>query len=214
MVGTSSPTRRTRGIASCRSTHRLRRDGRGVHGAVARGGAPTHVFVQAGVVHSLRRSARASWLHGARRPRFVIVEPVRGLHLHRSPKQVALSVVHGGLETVMGLVCGEVSQLAWEVLDIGAGRGGGDRRFSALDAVRWLASPCGGDPGDRRRRDGGARGRGALRLGERPELRAPLALGPQAEVLPWQRRRHGSEIHRRIVNAAPRKCSLPEGDRP
>lgn len=166
------------------------------------GGAPTHIFVQAGVGALAAAICASFWLRWRkRRPRFVIVEPVRADCIYRSLEAGRPAAVHGGLETVMaGLACGEVSQLAWEVLATGADAAVAIDDAFALDAVRRLASPRGGDPAIVAGETGGAGLAALLALGERPEFRAPLALGPQAEVLLL-----GSEgdtdpeIYRRIV---------------
>ena len=56
-------------------------------------------------------------------------------------------VVGGSLDTVMaGLACGEVSELAWEILSAGANAAVALDDAYALDAVRLLARPAAGDP--------------------------------------------------------------------
>jgi diaminopropionate ammonia-lyase len=57
------------------------------------------------------------------------------------------TAVTGDLDTVMaGLACGEVSPLAWEIVDAGASAYVVvDDRY-ALDAMRALAAPVPGDP--------------------------------------------------------------------
>ena len=83
------------------------------------GDAPlTHVFVQGGV-GGLAASV-AAWLWeklGAARPRFVVVEPQLADCLFQSAVNNRATEVRITRETIMaGLSCGEVSQLAWEVL--------------------------------------------------------------------------------------------------
>ncbi len=60
-------------------------------------------------------------LWGAERPRFVIVEPEQANCLQKSAQAGKPVVVTGDLETLMaGLACGEVSSLAWTILQNGA----------------------------------------------------------------------------------------------
>ena len=109
---------------------------------------PTHVFVQAGVGALAASVCAAFWLAWeARRPQLVIVEPMRADCHFQSGLAGRPIAVGGSLDTVMaGLACGEVSPLAWEIVDAGAGAYVAvDDRF-ALDAMRTLASPAAGDP--------------------------------------------------------------------
>ena len=55
------------------------------------------------------------------RPLYVVVEPDKADCLYRSAKAGKPIVVHGALDTIMaGLACGEVSLLAWKILQPGA----------------------------------------------------------------------------------------------
>ena len=80
--------------------------------------ALTHVFVQGGV--GGLAAAAAAWLwetHRASRPRFIVVESNLADCLFQSAVNGGISEVRITRETMMaGLSCGEVSQLAWEVL--------------------------------------------------------------------------------------------------
>jgi diaminopropionate ammonia-lyase len=166
------------------------------------GELPTHVFVQVGVGALAAAICASFWLAwGARRPRFVAVEPARADCLARSIEAGRPVAVHGDLETVMaGLACGEVSELAWEIL-----REGTDAALAigddwALEAVRALADPRDGDPVIVAGETGGAGLAAALALRERPDLRTQLGLDARSRVLLL-----GSEgdtdpeIYRRIV---------------
>jgi len=78
---------------------------------------PTHVFLQGGVggfpaavVSYLVESLEST-------PIFVVVEPKNADCLFQSAFNGKPTVVHGDLDTVMaGLACGEVSVLAWKIL--------------------------------------------------------------------------------------------------
>ena len=109
---------------------------------------PTHVFVQAGVGALAASVCAAFWLAWeARRPELVIVEPTQADCHFQSGVAGRPIAVTGDLDTVMaGLACGEVSPLAWEIVDAGANAYVVvDDRF-ALDAMRALAAPAPGDP--------------------------------------------------------------------
>ncbi len=109
---------------------------------------PTHVVVQAGVGALAASVCAAFWLAWVeRRPEVILVEPM-GADCHfRSGVAGRPVTVTGDLDTVMaGLACGEVSPLAWEIVDAGASAYAVvDDRF-ALAAMRALATPMPGDP--------------------------------------------------------------------
>lgn len=163
---------------------------------------PTHLFVQAGVGALAAAICASFWLRwGERRPRFVVVEPARADCFYRSLEAGRPTPVHGDLDTVMaGLACGEVSQLAWEVLETGADAAIAINDEFALEAVRALARPHEQDPVIVAGETGGAGLAALLAVRDRPDLRAQLALGADSQVLLF-----GSEgdtdpeIYRRIV---------------
>jgi diaminopropionate ammonia-lyase len=104
--------------------------------------------VQAGVGALAASVCAAFWLAWeARRPELVIVEPTRADCHFQSGVAGRPIAVTGDLDTVMaGLACGEVSPLAWEIVDAGANAYVAvDDRF-ALDAMRTLAAPAPEDP--------------------------------------------------------------------
>jgi diaminopropionate ammonia-lyase len=166
------------------------------------GAPPTHVFAQAGVGALAAAVCASFWLRwGARRPRFVTVEPLHADCVYRSLEAGRPVVVGGDLDTVMaGLACGEVSELAWEILHGGANAAVAlDDRY-ALDAMRMLARPSSGDPPVVAGETGGA-GLGALLAArDYPEMGAVLELDARSRVLLL-----GSEgdtdpaIYRRVV---------------
>lgn len=163
---------------------------------------PTHVFVQVGVGALAAAICASLWLAwGMHRPRFVAVEPDRADCLVRSIEAGRPVAVHGDLDTVMaGLACGEVSELAWEILREGADAAIAVTDDYALTAVRAFAAPRDGDPVIVAGETGGAGLAALLALNDRPEMRAPLGLGADSRVLLL-----GSEgdtdpeIYRRIV---------------
>ena len=79
---------------------------------------PTHVIVQAGV-GGLAAGVMSAWWNALNdnAPKFIIVESDRADCIYQSLNQGIVTPVHIKEETVMaGLSCGEVSQLAWPVL--------------------------------------------------------------------------------------------------
>ncbi|MGF1703607.1 diaminopropionate ammonia-lyase [Photobacterium makurazakiensis] len=112
------------------------------------GEIPTHVFVQGGVGGLASAVCGYFWeLWGEDRPRFVIVEPEKANCLQQSAQAGKPVVVHGDLETLMaGLACGEVSALAWTILESGVD----DFMTLSEDAIpqtmRLLAEGFQGDP--------------------------------------------------------------------
>ncbi|TNF88699.1 MAG: diaminopropionate ammonia-lyase [Gammaproteobacteria bacterium] len=86
------------------------------------GAVPSHVFIQAGVGGLAASVCAYFWeLWGDRRPRFIVVEPEQANCLQQSAASGKPVAVEGELETLMaGLSCGEVSLLAWEILEHGA----------------------------------------------------------------------------------------------
>ncbi len=83
------------------------------------GEKPTHVFLQGGV--GGMAAAVASFIletYGKKSPLFIMIEPNNADCLLQSAKAGKPTVVHGDLDTVMaGLSCGEVSLLAWKILE-------------------------------------------------------------------------------------------------
>ena len=80
---------------------------------------PTHIFLQGGV--GGMAAAVASFVletYGSDSPIFVLVEPTNADCLLQSAKNGKPTVVHGNLDTIMaGLSCGEISLLAWKILE-------------------------------------------------------------------------------------------------
>jgi len=110
------------------------------------GEVPTHVFVQAGVGGLAAAVCARMWqVLGARRPRFVIVEPARAACVIASARAGRPMSVPIEEETAMaGLSCGEVSLLAWEVLSRGAEHFVTVGEEEVGPVMRFLASGKGG----------------------------------------------------------------------
>ncbi|BBK34177.1 diaminopropionate ammonia-lyase [Stella humosa] len=106
------------------------------------GTLPTHIFVQAGVGGLAAAICGHFWERlGADRPRFVVVEPEKAACLYASAEAGRPTVFPGALDTIMaGLACGEVSLIAWQVLDTGADAFMTIPDDAAIAAMRELAA--------------------------------------------------------------------------
>ncbi len=149
------------------------------------GPLPTHVFAQAGVGALAAALCARFWLQwGSQRPRFVVVEPLDGDCVLRSLAAGHPVVVGGALDTVMaGLACGEVSDLAWEVLHPGTNVAVALSDDYALEAMRLLAAPAAGDPPIVAGETGGAGLAALLAAQQHPDVRAALGLDEHSLVL-------------------------------
>lgn len=149
------------------------------------GEPPTHVFAQAGVGALAAAICASFWLRwGPRRPFFAVVEPTHADCVYRSLEAGRPVVVGGDLDTVMaGLACGEVSELAWEILHGGANAAVAVDDAYALEAVRMLARPAAGDAPIVAGETGGAGLAALLAARDYPDVRRTLALDAGSRVL-------------------------------
>jgi diaminopropionate ammonia-lyase len=93
-------------------------------------------------------------------------------------------VVEGSLDTVMaGLACGEVSELAWEILHGGTNVAVAVDDAYALEAMRMLAQPQTGDPAIVAGETGGVGLAALLAARDHHEIRAHLKLDAHSRVL-------------------------------
>lgn len=146
---------------------------------------PTHVLVQAGVGGVASAICARFWqAWGEKRPKFIVLEPENAACVTASIVAGRRTDLTGDVDTVMaGLSCGEVSELAWDILDTGADAALTIDDELALEGMRRLANPLGGDPaivgGEC---SGGAVG-ALIALSARPDLCAKLGLDRQSRVL-------------------------------
>jgi diaminopropionate ammonia-lyase len=146
---------------------------------------PTHVLAQAGVGAMAAAVCADFWLRwGERRPRFVVVEPTGADCVTRSLMAGHPVAVGGDLDTIMaGLACGEVSELAWEILGAGTNAAVAVRDDYALAAVRAFAAPATGDPAIVSGETGAAGLAALLAAHDDPAIRSALALDAHSRVL-------------------------------
>ncbi len=149
------------------------------------GERPSHVFVQGGVGGLAAAVMAQMWLHyGAEAPRMVVVEPDEAACLYASAVAGEPTVVPGELDTMMaGLAAGEVSLLAWEILDRGAAAFLALPDAPAADLMRLLAEGVAGDPPVVAGESAVAGLAGAIMGRERPDLAAALGLDGDSRVL-------------------------------
>lgn len=146
---------------------------------------PTHLFLQGGVGGMAAAVAAQAWeTYGAARPRIVVVEPENAACLFATAEAGHPVTVEGDLDTVMaGLACGEISLLAWEVLDEAADDFLIVPDSAAVAAMRLLAEGVGGDAPFAAGESAVAGLAGCLAAFAAPETAAVLDLGPHSRVL-------------------------------
>lgn len=146
---------------------------------------PTHVFIQGGVGGLAAAVCSHLWQqYGKQRPTYVVVEPDKADCLYRSAVSGEPTVVHGALDTIMaGLACGEVSLLAWKILQPGADAFMTISDEAAAETMRILADARFGDGPVVAGESAVAGLAGLILAASNPDSRSALALGPESEVL-------------------------------
>jgi diaminopropionate ammonia-lyase len=144
----------------------------------------THVFIQGGVGGLAAGVISYFAEHdGARRARFVIVEPVQADCLYQSALQGATANASGSVDSIMaGLACGETSPLAWRFLNILADAFMTIPDEAAIEAMRILAGATRDIPivaGE----SGAAGLAGLMQAAGNAEERGALGLDEQSHVL-------------------------------
>ncbi|KKW68392.1 diaminopropionate ammonia-lyase [Lampropedia cohaerens] len=148
---------------------------------------PTHVFIQAGVGGFAAAVCAWFWERarqaGRHRPTFVVVEPDKADCLYRSAQAQRLTPVTGALDTLMaGLACGEVSLLAWEILQQGADAFVTVDDAAAVAVMRLLASPLPGDPAIVAGESATAGLAAAIAIAQDAAQRAQLGIAPDSRL--------------------------------
>ena len=111
------------------------------------GEIPTHVILQAGCGAMAGALIASMWHHwGVRLPTIIMVESDRSDCVYQSLKRDEIHLVNIVEETVMaGLSCGEVSLLAWPLIQKGASHVVTIPDTGVGTMVRWLANPSDGE---------------------------------------------------------------------
>ncbi len=168
--------------------------------------APSHVIVQAGVGALAASLCAYFWYHwGAKRPRFILVEPMLADCYFQSMRAGHPVAVTGSLQTIMaGLACGEVSPIAWQILS----RAADDACVVCEDDVREaMRSLHRGEGDDSSVISGetGAAGLALLQAGQAmPHLAQALGLDARSRVLIiGSEGNTDPEIYRTIIQQPP-----------
>lgn len=145
----------------------------------------THQFVQTGVGGMAAVVCAQGWqLYGSNRPRTILADPTRAACWFESIRAGKPVAVTGDIDTLMaGLACGEVSELAWEILDRGADAVVAVEDKDAEDGMRRLA---GGGPNTPPIVAGESAVAGLaalLAVAKKPSARDQLALTADSRVL-------------------------------
>jgi diaminopropionate ammonia-lyase len=153
--------------------------------ALAQGPPPSHVFVQGGVGGLAAGQCAYFWERlGLARPHFIVVEPDKADCLYRSAVAGKPAVAPGTLDTIMaGLACGEVSLLAWQILQAGADGFMTIADSAAIECMRLLAEGRFGDPPIVAGESAVAGLAGVLIASADPKLRRNLKLGSESRIL-------------------------------
>jgi diaminopropionate ammonia-lyase len=146
---------------------------------------PTHVFVQGGVGGLAAAVCAHLWeTFEARRPKVIVVEPDKADCLYKSAVAGHPVAVAGELDTIMaGLACGEVSPLAWRILETGADAFMAIGDAAAAETMRILADERHGDPAIVAGESGVAGLAGLLLAAGSETARASLGLTADSVVL-------------------------------
>ncbi|WP_188564376.1 diaminopropionate ammonia-lyase [Undibacterium terreum] len=171
----------------------------------AGGEHPTHIFVQGGVGGLAAAVCAHYWQRLAeRRPKLIVVEPEKAACLYRSAVAGKPVAIAGELDTLMaGLACGEISPLAWRILETGAFAFQTVDDDSALFAMKMLAS---GDAGPALVAGESAVAglAGCIAAACDPASRQSLGLNPQSRILLiGSEGATDPELYRRIVGRDP-----------
>ncbi|MBP2300491.1 diaminopropionate ammonia-lyase [Azospirillum picis] len=171
---------------------------------------PTHVFVQGGVgalPAAVCGHLWESW--GRQRPRFVVVEPQAADCLYQSAVAGRPMRSAGRLDTLMaGLACGEVSLLAWAILERGADDFLTIPDEGAVAAMRKLAEGRHGGRPVVAGESGVAGLAGLLCAAAHEETRRALGLMPDARVLVFGTEgATDPEVYERLVGRPPEQVA-------
>ncbi len=150
-----------------------------------RAGRPSHVFLQGGVgglAAAVCAHLWESW--GEKRPAIIVVEPHSADPLFRSAVAGRPTRVPGDYDTIMaGLAAGEVSHLAWRILEHGAEYFMTIPDAAAEAAMRTLAEGAAGGRPIVAGESGAAGLAGALAAAQDAKARERLELGSESRLL-------------------------------
>jgi diaminopropionate ammonia-lyase len=145
----------------------------------------THVLLQGGVGGLAAGVASYVWeRYGARRPRFIVVEPRQADCLYQSAIAGHAAKATGSVDSVMaGLACGETSPLAWKILEPCIDHFMLIEDGDAVSAMRSLAQGVGDDVPVVSGESGAAGLAGVAKLMRDPDLARAAGLDASSSVL-------------------------------
>ncbi len=164
---------------------------------------PSHIFVQAGVGGLAGAVLAPLWQDlGSARPYLIVVEPHEADGLYQSVLQGHPAPARGSLDSVMAcLSAGEISPLAWSILDTGADAFLTITDSFAQDAMRSLAT---GETPLVAGESGAAGLAGLIAVRSNPMATEAVELGPTSDVLVIASEgATDPEIYTRIVGTPP-----------
>ncbi|MHA1565999.1 MAG: diaminopropionate ammonia-lyase, partial [Alphaproteobacteria bacterium] len=149
------------------------------------GTPPTHIFVQAGVGGMAAAVCAEFWqAFGGGRPMLILVEPEQAACWFASLAAGRPTDITGDTDSFMsGLACGEISTLAWQILQPGADRAMTLQDDAASATMCLLAEGSGGDPGVVAGESGAAGLAGLITAARDAEAARDLALNGDSRVL-------------------------------
>jgi diaminopropionate ammonia-lyase len=138
-----------------------------------------------------------------------VVEPDKADCLYRSAVAGKPVTAPGPLDTVMaGLACGEVSLLAWQILQVGADDFMTIADDAAIDCIRLLAEGRYGDPSIVAGESAVAGLAGFLLASADRKLRRDLALGSDSRILVFGTEgATDPELYTRLVGRTPEQIA-------
>jgi diaminopropionate ammonia-lyase len=151
---------------------------------LTRHAAPTHLFVQAGVGGLAAAVIAGVCRHWTPSPRIVVVEPDQASCVFRSLAAGERVTVPGDLNTLMaGLACGQVSCLAWPLLETGVSDAIVIRDDEIAGAMQLMFEGSRGDPKVICGESGVAGVAALLAIAQDARVRAALGLSHDSRVL-------------------------------
>ncbi|WP_029074101.1 diaminopropionate ammonia-lyase [Kaistia adipata] len=171
---------------------------------------PTHVFIQAGVggIAAAIAGYFAAEL-GAERPFITVVDPARAACLFESARAGHIVKVAHDEPTVMAMLeCYEPSMVAWRILSRLGDAFMTVSEDEAISVMNRLARPAGDDPAIVAGESGGAGLAGLISAASDPDVRAKIALGPDARVfLINTEGATDPALYEKLVGLAPRQVA-------
>ena len=147
-------------------------------------GAPTHLFIQAGVGGvAAALAGHLAVVLGEQRPTVVVVEPDRAACVYETTRAGHLVKIAPGEPTVMAMLeCYEPSLIAWRILSRVADAFMTVAESDAVDVMKRLAQPAAGDPPIVAGESGGVGLAGLIRVARDNDARTTIGLSATSRI--------------------------------